>query len=75
MHAFLIWEHCLTRDHVLSFIYTHTDVHIPDFPSREEYVEWLGSFNHIRLVIVAYDILRRARPLFRLAFHLLIDLQ
>lgn len=82
MLAFLIWEDESTRDHVFSFIYTHTDVNIPGFTSREEYAEWLGSpifparptLNHIHLVIVAYDILRRAHLLFRLAFLPLIGL-
>lgn len=69
--AFLIWEDRSTRDHVFSFIYTHMDIIIPHFPSREEYTEWLGSsifsarptLNHIHLVIVTYDILCRAHLL------------
>ena len=82
MLAFLIWDDCSTRDHVFSFICTHTHTNIPAFPSRQEYAEWLRSpifsaqptLNHLHLVIVAYDILRHACLLFRWAFHLLIGL-
>jgi len=73
MLAFLIWFDRSTRDHVFSFIHTHADIDIPNFPSKEAYAEWLGSsifstrptLNYIHLVIVAYDILRRAHVLFR----------
>jgi hypothetical protein len=81
MLAFMIWKDRSTRDRVFSFIYTH--INIPNFPSREEYAEWLGSstfsawatLNYIHLVIVAYDILRRARVLPRSVFHLSISLR
>lgn len=71
MLAFMIWEDRSTRDRVFSFIYTHMNINIPNFPSREEYAEWLGSsifsalptLNYIHLVTVTYDILRRARVL------------
>ncbi|KAF8119958.1 hypothetical protein EV363DRAFT_1193806 [Boletus edulis] len=74
--AYLVWEDRPTRDHVFTYILSGTPISVPDIQSREAYAQWLGSsissyptLNHIHIVAVAYDILRRGHLLPRLAYY------
>ncbi|KAF8549210.1 hypothetical protein OG21DRAFT_1488730 [Imleria badia] len=70
--AFFVWEDRPTRDRVFSYISTRTPISVPNFQSRDEYTEWVGSsissrpsLNYLHVVVVVYGILRRARALTR----------
>ena len=76
--AFFVWEDRPARDRVFSYISSRTPIPVPNFQSRDEYTEWAGAsissrptLNHVHVVVVVYDILRRARILPRYALSML----